>query len=134
MLAWWKTAAVCMSEGKAPEAENQAGILAVAGIDYQLDQAGYLLDLNCWSKAFAEAMAAREGLQLNPAYWQLIEFARDHYLRYDDSPPMRVLVKWVQQQLGDENGNSRYLYSLFPEGPGKQLSLLAGLPKPVSCI
>lgn len=116
------------------EEGTRESILLAEGQKYRLDQSGYLLDSACWNRAFAEEMAVREGLQLSPEHWQLIEFARKHYLRYDDSPPMRVLVKRVQQQLGDENGNSRYLYRLFPQGPGKQVSLLAGLPKPVSCI
>ncbi len=120
---------MCMSEARAT-----ADTLLIEGTEYRLDQGGYLLDSSCWTKGFAEAMAVKESLQLNPEHWQLIEFARNHYFRYDDTPAMRVLVKWTRKQFGNENGNSRYLYRLFPEGPGKQLSLLAGLPKPVSCI
>ena len=113
---------------------NQSAVLFIQGEEYRLDQAGYLLNHLCWKKAFAEYLAAKQGLELTPDHWQLIEFARHHYARYDDSPPMRALVKWVQKELDEGKGSSRYLYLLFPDGPGKQISLFAGLPKPVSCI
>ena len=45
-----------------------------------------------------------------------------------------ALVKAMEKQYGPEKGNSRYLYKLFPEGPAKQATKIAGLPKPVKCI
>jgi tRNA 2-thiouridine synthesizing protein E len=47
---------------------------------------------------------------------------------------MRVLVKAMKKQLGENKGNSRYLYKLFPKGPAKQATRIAGLPKPAKCI
>jgi tRNA 2-thiouridine synthesizing protein E len=47
---------------------------------------------------------------------------------------MRALVRRVRETLGEGKGNSRYLYKLFPEGPGTQACRYAGLPRPVSCI
>ncbi len=109
-------------------------ILLIDGHEYPLDEAGYLLNTSDWSQEFTSFMAAREELVLEDAHWQVIGLVRAYYARYDDSPPMRALVKLVRRELGDDKGNSRYLYQLFPDGPGKQASLLAGLPKPVSCI
>jgi len=45
-----------------------------------------------------------------------------------------MLVKAMAKQYGEEKGSSRYLYKLFPKGPAKQATKLAGLPKPVKCI
>ncbi len=113
---------------------DAAETLILEGKEYQIDGDGYLRDANTWSREFADFIATREGLVLEGAHWQVIELVRAYYARYDDSPPMRALVKLVGEQLGTEKANSRYLYKLFPDGPGKQASLLAGLPKPVSCI
>ena len=33
-----------------------------------------------------------------------------------------------------DKGNSKYLYELFPYGPGKQACKFAGLPKPTGCV
>ena len=45
-----------------------------------------------------------------------------------------MLVKAMASKFGEEKGNSRYLYRLFPKGPAKQATKIAGLPKPVKCI
>ena len=47
---------------------------------------------------------------------------------------MSLLVKAMANKHGEEKGNSRYLFSLFPEGPAKQATKLAGLPKPAKCL
>jgi tRNA 2-thiouridine synthesizing protein E len=47
---------------------------------------------------------------------------------------MRILVKHVRSQLGEEKGNSIYLMQLFPGSPAKLASKLAGLPKPDNCL
>ena len=45
-----------------------------------------------------------------------------------------MLVKAMAQKYGEEKGNSRYLFRLFPEGPAKQATKIAGLPKPAKCL
>ena len=45
-----------------------------------------------------------------------------------------LAVKAMANKFGEEKGNSRYLYRLFPKGPAKQATKIAGLPKPVKCI
>ena len=43
-------------------------------------------------------------------------------------------TKAVGKKLGKDKGNSKYLYGLFPYGPGKQACRYAGLPKPTGCV
>jgi len=123
-----------MSEPSRSAKQSPPHFVVICKRRYSLDKAGYLLNADDWTKEFAEYMAANEALTLNADCWQLIDYAREYFFRYDDSPPMRSLVKWATKALGREKGSSRYLYRLFPAGPGKQVSMLAGLPKPVSCI
>jgi tRNA 2-thiouridine synthesizing protein E len=47
---------------------------------------------------------------------------------------MRALVKAMASEFGSEKGNSRYLFKLFPKGPAKQATKIAGLPKPAKCL
>ena len=98
------------------------------------DEGGYLLDAARWDRAFALRTAQAEALLLSDDHWQVIEFLRDYYQRYQLSPPMRVLVKAIAPLLGEAKASSRRLYQLFPDGPAKQACKIAGLPKPLSCL
>lgn len=100
----------------------------------ETDARGYLCKLEDWSPALATELARRDGIALDAAHWEVLEFLRAYYLEYKLAPPMRLLVRELGKQLGAEKGQSRYLYRLFPEGPAKQACRYAGLPKPVSCI
>lgn len=69
-----------------------------------------------------------------PEHWEVVRFVREFYLEFNTSPAIRMLVKAMANKFGEEKGNSRYLYRLFPKGPAKQATKIAGLPKPVKCI
>lgn len=69
-----------------------------------------------------------------PEHWEVVRFVRGFYLEFNTSPAIRMLVKAMANKYGEEKGNSRYLYRLFPKGPAKQATKIAGLPKPVKCI
>lgn len=98
-----------------------------------LDEKGYLLDWRGWTPAVAEAMAAADGLELGDDHWQVLRLFREYFDAYEIEPPMRALVRLVRERWGEDKGNSRYLYRLFPDGPGTQACRYAGLPRPVSC-
>jgi tRNA 2-thiouridine synthesizing protein E len=95
---------------------------------------GFLLNVSDWNEQVAVGLAGRAAIELTDAHWEIIRFIREYYLTYRHLPNARMFVKAVQKTLGDEKGNSRYLYRLFPESPLKQSCLIAGLPKPPSCI
>ena len=98
------------------------------------DAQGYLLDFQQWNKSLALIIAKQEKLTLTEAHWEVINFVREFYLKYKRSPAIRALTKAMKQEFGVEKANSRYLYRLFPEGPAKQATKIAGLPKPARCI
>tara|TARA_B100001094_G_C18165590_1_gene791858 strand:- start:1253 stop:1582 length:330 start_codon:yes stop_codon:yes gene_type:complete len=104
------------------------------GQNIATDQEGYLLDVTDWSEELAVILSQQEQIHLTDAHWEVIRFVRQFYLDYKTSPAMRILVKAVGQSLGADKGNSRYLYELFPKGPAKQATKIAGLPKPAKCI
>jgi len=98
------------------------------------DKQGFLINLSDWDNAIANQIALEENIKLTKAHWEIIYILRDFYQEYTLSPAMRILVKTVKQQLGDEKGNSIYLLSLFPNSPAKIASKIAGLPKPTNCL
>jgi tRNA 2-thiouridine synthesizing protein E len=105
-----------------------------SGEKISLDEKGYLLDQAGWTPAVAETMAAADGLELSDDHWVIIALFQQYFEKYEVEPPMRALVRLAREALGDEKGNSRYLYRLFPDGPGLQACRYAGLPRPLSCV
>lgn len=108
--------------------------IAVGGKQLALDKHGYLANINDWHHGVAEYFAEVEQIGLTEAHWEVIQFVRDFYQEFGTSPAIRVLVKAMANQLGPEKGNSKYLFMLFPQGPAKQATRLAGLPKPARCL
>ncbi|HBW99049.1 MAG TPA: sulfurtransferase TusE [Pseudoalteromonas sp.] len=98
------------------------------------DKQGYLLDYTLWTKELAPIIAEQENIILSEQHWEVINFVRNFYLEYNTSPAIRMLVKAMAKSLGEDKGNSIYLYKLFPKGPAKQATKIAGLPKPARCI
>jgi tRNA 2-thiouridine synthesizing protein E len=99
-----------------------------------LDQEGFLTDLNDWSQPLAAELARIEGIEFTEEHLEVILLLRQFYQRYQLSPAMRPLVKYVGQELGAEKGKSIYLLKLFPGSPAKLASKIAGLPKPDNCL
>ena len=110
------------------------GTINVEGKDYEVDEEGYLSNLNDWTPAIAEYMAKDEDAELTENHWEVINFLREYYDEYQIAPAVRVLTKAIGKKLGKDKGNSKYLYELFPYGPGKQACKYAGLPKPTGCV
>lgn len=109
-------------------------MLSFEGKEIETDADGYLKESNQWSEALAEVIAQKEAITLSPEHWEVVRFVREFYLEFNTSPAIRMLVKAMANKFGEEKGNSRYLYRLFPKGPAKQATKIAGLPKPVKCI
>lgn len=105
-----------------------------SNIDQLTDPQGFLLNLSDWNKSIAEALAAQEEITLTEAHWEIITLLRQFYTEFELSPAMRILVRYVKEQMGEDKGNSIYLLSLFPGSPAKIASKIAGLPKPTNCL
>ncbi|MCL6351036.1 sulfurtransferase TusE [Pectobacterium polaris] len=109
-------------------------MLEFEGRTIATDAQGYLMDSTEWSETLAPMLAEQEGIVLTEPHWEVVRFVRNFYQEFNTSPAIRMLVKAMAQKYGEEKGNSRYLYKLFPKGPAKQATKIAGLPKPVKCI
>lgn len=109
-------------------------LLEINGIEYEVDAEGFLQNQSDWTREVASGMAAKDGVDLEAAHWEVIGFLRDYYFKYQIAPAIRVLTREIGKRLGPDKGNSRYLNQLFPFGPAKQACRYAGLPKPTGCV
>lgn len=104
------------------------------GISYDVDKHNYLVNLSDWNENLAVHIASLENITMSDEHWEVVRFIRQFYIEFNTSPAVRMLVKAMAKEYGPEKGNSRYLYTLFPKGPAKQATRIAGLPKPAKCI
>lgn len=108
--------------------------IEIAGKQVEVDEDGYMVDLDAWNKDIAVTMAKADGVDLTDAHWEIINFLRDYYQKYQIAPMIKILVKEIGKVMGADKGNTKYLYELFPDGPAKQACRYAGLPKPTGCV
>ena len=99
----------------------------IAGHDVAVNEEGYLTDMTLWNEAIAAAIAAEENVgPLTDAHMRVI-----HYLREQQAKGGALTIR----SLGKSGiVTTKELYDLFPGGPLKKSSKIAGIPKPVGCI
>jgi len=110
------------------------GTIEFQSKNYEVDEEGYLQNLDDWNPELANFIAEKEGIQMDNARWEVVNFLRDYYQKYQIAPMIKILVKEIGKVMGPEKGNTKYLYELYPGGPAKQACKIAGLPKPTGCV
>lgn len=108
--------------------------LEIEGRRIAINPDGYMVDRSQWTPAVAEALAARDGIKLTDRHWEILNFLQEYYHDYMISPNVRILVKHLTAQWGEDQVDRTGLYELFPKGPAFQGTKIAGLPKPYDCI
>ena len=104
------------------------------GETFNVSPTGNLLDPGCWNARLAAFMANKEGIELGEEHWEVLNFLREFYFTYGVSPMVKILMKYMTEDLGAEKASREHLYTLFPHGPSRQGSRIAGLPEPQGCI
>ncbi len=106
------------------------------GKTIETDDEGYLQNLDDWNKDIADYLAKSEGVALTEKHWELINWIRDYFAKFQVAPAIKSLAKEVGklENIEDKKEANKFLYELFPEGPAKQLAKIAGLPKPTGCV
>lgn len=98
----------------------------LAGINVIVTDDGYLSDFSQWNREIGEEIAKSEEIEMTDRHWEVIN--------------------WIQEQVKKGNPLSvrgvkksgvvdiKEFYALFPKGPLKISTKIAGVPKPKSCI
>lgn len=96
---------------------------------HRLDPQGHLADIDDWSEDVAKALAAEEGIVLTKAHMDVIRYLRKSYLdREEPAMNARKALTLMEKEFARQGGG-KYLYRLFPGGPVRQGSKIAGLPQ-----
>lgn len=98
----------------------------IAGQSVNLTDEGYLTDLSQWNEEIAKEIAKEESIELSDKHFEVLEFLRKIY----ESGDTLTIRKVGKSGIVDIKG----LYKLFPGGPLKISSKIAGIPKPSSCV
>ena len=97
-----------------------------AGVNVDVTDDGYLNDPSQWNKEIAAEIAKEEGIELTDKHFEVLEF-----LRAENDKGTQLTIRMVGKSgITDIKG----LYQLFPAGPLKKSSRIAGIPKPTSCV
>jgi tRNA 2-thiouridine synthesizing protein E len=99
----------------------------------ELNKDGFVVDPLTWTREVAEHMAQKDGLTLTEGHWEVIDYLRDYFKKYQIAPMIKILAKEIGK-IWPEKGNTLYLYRLFPDGPAKQACRYAGLPRATGCL
>jgi tRNA 2-thiouridine synthesizing protein E len=101
--------------------------LTFEGHKVDVNPEGFLVDSSQWTPEVAESIAQELGIHLTDRHWKVLTFCREDAAREGTSPGLRRIAKLSGVEMKE-------LYQLFPKGPGKLASRIAGLPKPTSCV
>ena len=98
----------------------------IAGVALEVNDEGYLTDASQWTKEVAEEIAKELKIELTNKHYQVINFLREKYL---EGTPLTI------RKVGKSGiVDIKEFYTLFPGGPLKISSKIAGIPKPTSCV
>jgi tRNA 2-thiouridine synthesizing protein E len=116
-----------MSTQQSTKSSRRLNIVKVNDKSIVLNQQGYLIDFNAWTKDVAVALALHDNLKLTDRHWETIEFLRDYYHEFEAPPSIRVIKKALNGSI-KANGGKQFLTQHFPLGGGLHACRLAGLP------
>ena len=101
-------------------------VKTIAGVEVNVSEEGYLEDMSQWNEEIANEIANEIGIELSEKHFEVI-----NYLREKTAAKEALTIRKVGKSgIVDIKG----LYKLFPKGPLKFSSKIAGIPKPTSCI
>ena len=98
------------------------------GQTFNVDEDGFIDDFNNWSEGWMKYVKTVEGIdEITDEHKKVVDVLQEYYKKNGIAPMVRILSKVTGFKL-------KYIYELFPSGPGKGACKMAGLPKPTGCV
>lgn len=91
-----------------------------------VNKEGYLLDSKQWTPEWAKEVAAQHNITLTDKHFEVLKWLRD---KHASGVPLTIRKVGASGLV-----DIKEFYALFPGGPLKISSKIAGIPKPASCI
>ncbi len=90
------------------------------------NEQGYLTDFSQWTKEVGAEIAKENNIELTDKHWDVLA-----YLQEKNTKEEALSIRGIKK-----SGvvNIKEFYNLFPGGPLKISTMIAGIPKPKSCI
>ena len=96
------------------------------GVTVDVNEEGYFTNPAQWTKEMASEIAKEIGITLTEKHYQVLDYLRTKHAQ-GDTLTLRGVGKSGIIDIKE-------FYTLFPGGPLKYSSKIAGIPKPVSCV
>lgn len=99
---------------------------SIGNFEIDVNEEGYLTDFAQWNKEIGTNLAKEQEIEMTDRHWEVVDYLHDKHQK-DEALSIRGIKK---------SGviNVKEFYGLFPGGPLKKSTLIAGIPKPKSCI
>lgn len=99
---------------------------SIAGVSVNVNAEGYFENPAQWNKDMAVEMAKEYNITLTDKHFAVLDYLRTKHIAGEQLTIRKVGGSGIVDIKG--------LYELFPGGPLKISSKLAGIPKPMSCV
>ncbi len=98
----------------------------IAQKSISVNEEGYLINFSQWTKEVGEEIAKDYNIDLTPRHWEVITYLQNEH---KNESPLSI------RKIGKSGVvDIKEFYALFPDGPLKISTKIAGIPKPASCI
>lgn len=95
---------------------------------FAVNEDGFLADFDNFDEDWMLLVAGQEKVgDITPDHRLVLDVIRGYYAENGIAPMLRILTKASGFDI-------KYIYQLFPTGPGKGACRMAGLPKATGCI
>ncbi len=99
----------------------------IAGVLVTVNEEGYMTDPSQWNNDIANEISSEIGIELSEKHFEVLNYLREKHAAEETLTIRKVGKSGVV-------ANIKELYTLFPKGPLKFSSKIAGIPKPASCV
>ncbi|WP_026778228.1 TusE/DsrC/DsvC family sulfur relay protein [Polaribacter sp. Hel_I_88] len=95
-------------------------------VDIKVNDEGYLTDFSQWNKEIGAEIAKEHDIEMTEKHWEVIAYLQEQVAN-NNALSIRGIKKSGVVDI-------KQFYALFPGGPLKVSTKIAGVPKPKSCI